>query len=746
MASYLESEMHDLRRRRRERIIIASLMVVVVVLTTLGFRVLDLGADLPLPHSILVFGLINLNIILLLLLLFLVMRNLVKLLFERRKKIMGARLRTKLVMAFILLSLLPTSLLFFVSVQFISISIEYWTKLPIERSLKTSLDVGQSYYDRTAEELFRYGNHLSRLISYQGYMLISRYDQLDKFIEEKRREYGVASIKVFSSQLERKAGTHDHEIDLSPFRGPDKGLLAKALEQGTEFEERQFLPHGHLVTGIVPVFSRTESKAVVGLITVSQFIPGSFVTRLEAISRGLEEYKQFKVLKGPVKISHMITLSMVTLLIIFSSIWFGFYLSKGITVPIRELAEGTKRIAAGDYDFFVDLESQDEIGDLVHSFNRMTTDLKNSKFQLERANEELIRGNTELEQRRLYMEIVLANVAAGVVSADAAGRIQTINKSAERMLQLRREEMIGRHYKEVIGQEYVNLINGFFKDGSLYRKGFLERQIHLPVGKRTLTLLVHLNVLWDDKGDYMGLVAVFEDLTDIEKAQRMAAWREVARRIAHEVKNPLTPIQLSAQRLKKKYGKILAREDGKIFEDCTNMIINQVEALKGLVNEFSSFARMPPLDPRAEDLDGIIREAMSLYKEAETGVRIVFHEVNGVPQVKVDREQIKRVMINLLDNAMAAVEGRGEIQIDLTDHPDQGMVQVVVSDNGKGIPADHKTRLFEPYFSTKKHGTGLGLAIVNTIVSDHKGRIRVEDNEPKGSRFVIELPVPLPSA
>jgi two-component system nitrogen regulation sensor histidine kinase NtrY len=176
------------------------------------------------------------------------------------------------------------------------------------------------------------------------------------------------------------------------------------------------------------------------------------------------------------------------------------------------------------------------------------------------------------------------------------------------------------------------------------------------------------------------------------------------------------------------------------------MIINQVEALKGLVNEFSSFARMPPLDPRAEDLDGIIREAMSLYKEAETGVRIVFHEANGVPRVKVDREQIKRVMINLLDNAMAAVEGRGEIRIDLTDHPDQGMVQVVVSDNGKGIPADHKARLFEPYFSTKKHGTGLGLAIVNTIVSDHKGRIRVEDNEPKGSRFVIELPVSHPSA
>jgi len=741
MASYLEAERQDLRRRRRERYIIASLMLLVVVLTTLGFRVLDLGIDLPLPHSVLVFVLINLNVILLLLLLFLIVRNLVKLLFERRKRIMGAKLRVKLVLAFILLSLLPTILLFFVSVQFISISIEYWTKLPIERSLKTSLEVGQSYYDREAEELFGFGNHLSRLITYHGYMLVSRQDQLDKFIAEKRREYGLASIKVYSRSLELRARTHDEGIDLSPFKEAKEVLLTRALEEGAEYQDRQFSAHGHLIESILPVFSRTESKAVVGLVTLSEFIPGSFVTRLEAISRGLEEYKQFKVLKRPVKISHLITLSIVTLLIIFSSIWFGFYLSKGITVPIQELAEGTKRIAAGDYDVFIDLESHDEIGDLVHSFNRMTMDLKNSKVQLERANEELIRSNIEIERRRLYMEIVLANVAAGVVSASTDGRIQTINKSAERMLRVRREEMVGRHYREVIGEKYVKLINGLFQDGTLFRKGFLERTIRLPVGNRTLTLLVHLNVLLDDKGDYVGLVAVFEDLTEIEKAQRMAAWREVARRIAHEVKNPLTPIQLSAQRLRRKYGEKLSREDGKVFEECTGMIIDQVEALKGLVNEFSSFARMPALDPKPEDVSGIIREAVSLYKEAETGVRIGFDEQEGVPPVKVDREQMKRVMINLLDNAIAAMDGRGEIRIGLETDPDRRAVRISVEDSGKGIPADHKSRLFEPYFSTKKQGTGLGLAIVNTIVSEHRGRIRVEDNEPQGSRFVIDLPV-----
>ncbi len=741
MKAYLEAERQDLRRRRRERYIITLLMGVIIVITWLGFRVFDLGVDLPLSRSLLIFALINLNVILLLLLIFLIVRNLVKLLFERKKTIMGAKLRTKLVLAFILLSLVPTILLFFVSVQFISTSIEYWFNLPIERSLETSLEVGQSYYDKKAEEIFGFGNNMSRLITYRGYMLISRKEELQKFISEKRREYGLACIKVFSRGLDPRSETRSEGIDLSPFDFPDPSLLRKSLEQGMETEEVQSSSHGDLVTGVIPVFSRTESKAVVGLISLSTFIPGAFVNRLDAISRGLEEYKQLKILKRPIKISHMITLSIVTLLIIFSSIWFGFYLSKGITVPIQELAQATRRIASGDYEVFIDLESQDEIGDLVHSFNSMTMDLKQSKKKLEEANEELIRSNIELEQRRLYMEIVLANVAAGVVSADAQGKILTMNKSAERMLQVRREDILGRHYRELIGEEYVKLINGLFEDGSLFRKGFLERQIRLPVGDRTLTLLVHLNVLWDDKGDYLGLVAVFEDLTEIEKAQRMAAWREVARRIAHEVKNPLTPIQLSAQRLKKRYGQKLGREDGKVFEECTEMIINQVEALKWLVNEFSSFARMPSLDPRPEDLETVVRDAVSLYREAETGVRINVRADPELPLVSVDKEQIKRVMINLLDNAIGAMEGKGEVVIGLRYDCDQGAVCLEVADSGKGIPPDHKARLFEPYFSTKKHGTGLGLAIVNTIVSDHHGTIRVEDNVPRGSRFIVELPL-----
>ena len=741
MKDYLEADRQNLRRRRRERYLIISLFAVISVLTYLGTRVFDLGLDLPFSGSILVFALININVVLLLLLLFLIVRSLVKLVFERRKNIMGAKLRTKLVLAFVTLSLLPTIILFFVSVQFISSSIEYWFKLQIEQSLKKSLEVGQEYYNQIAVDILSSGNSLSRVITYQGYLLHTQKEELEKFIHEKQKEYRLASLTVFSKKLALKTSSQDHRIDLSTFKSPGADILREGFEKGTDRQYIQSSPHGDLVVGIAPVFSRTESKAVVGLIVLTKFVPGSVVNRLKVISRGLQEYRQFKMLKKPVKASHMITLSIVTLLIIFSSVWFGFYLSREITIPIQELAEGTNRIASGDYDFSIDLEAKDEIGVLVNSFNKMTMDLKTSKDKLQEANRELIKSNIELEQRRLYMEFVLANVAAGVVSAGADGKILTINKSAEGMLGIKAENIIGKNYEEILSEDYIKIIDGFLEDDGLFRKGFLKKQISLSVNSKRLTLLVSLNVLRDDRGNYLGLVAVFEDLSEIEKAQRMAAWREVARRIAHEVKNPLTPIQLSAQRLKKRYGERLSGEEGEVFYECTEMIVKQVEELKRLVDEFSNFARMPTSKPVPSDIREIIKEALSLYKEAHKEIRLVFRDSEIVPVFNLDREQIKRAMINIIDNAIEAIDGEGEVVVDLNYDNVLQMVRIEVADNGRGISPEHQMRLFEPYFSTKKQGTGLGLAIVSTIITDHNGFIRVQDNKPKGSKFIIELPI-----
>lgn len=741
MTQYLEAQKQDRKRRRRERYLIVCVLILVTLLTYAGTQIFDLGLDLPFSASILVFSLINLNVILLLLLLYLTLRNLVKLLFERKKNVLGARLRTKLVFAFILLSLLPTIILFLVSAQFISSALEYWFSMQIEQSLKNSSEVGQDYYSRLSEEVLAFGNSLSRYLGSEGYLLPARKDTVEKVLEEKRREYGLAAITLFTDARTPVLEVRDPGLDLSGFKPLGEEVFRKALVLGEDAGEIQSAEYGDLVSGVLPLFSRTSSKAIIGAIVMSKFVPGVLVNRLKAISAGIQEYRQLKMLKKPIKISHIITLSIVTLLIIFASVWFGFYLSKEITVPIRELAEGTHRIASGDYDFFIDLEAEDEIGALVNSFNRMTIDLKTGKEKLEEANRELLKGNEELEQRRLYMEIVLANVAAGVVSADSRGKILTINKSACRMLGVNPEAIVGKSYKEVLAAQYIQIIEEFLRDRALFAKGFLKRAMRITLEKQSLALLVSMNVLRDDRGNYLGLVAVFEDLSEIEKVERMAAWREVAKRIAHEVKNPLTPIQLSAQRLKKRYGEMLQDEDRRIFNACTDMIISEVEELKCLVNEFSQFARLPAASMAPCSLSEIVEEALALYREAHKDVRFTLTHRAEIPTMDLDRTQIKRALINLLDNAIEAMDEKGEVEILLDHDPALRLVTIVVSDNGRGLSAGSEERLFEPYFSTKKQGTGLGLAIVNRVMTDHNGSIRVERNHPKGTRFLIELPV-----
>jgi two-component system nitrogen regulation sensor histidine kinase NtrY len=740
MKKYLNAKSEDIKRRKREIVIIGIILPIIIILTYLGTKIFDLGIELPIAGSILIFVLININVILLLLLLYLTMRNLVKLVFERKRKVMGSGLRAKLVFAFVILSLLPTIIIFFVSVQFISLSIDYWFNLQIEQSLQKSLEVGQDYYNRIGDEALAFGNTLSSVITHEGYMLLSRADNLQAFIEEKRKEYNLASIQIFSLKLLPRVVSYDSRVDLKPFKDLGIEVLRKSFQESTDMKVIQTSSHGDLVKGIVPIFSRTETKAQVGAIVVAKFIPGVILNRLTTINKGLQGYNQLKMLKRPIKLSHLITLSIVTLLVIFSAIWFGFYLSRGITVPIEELAVATKRIASGDYGFHIDLESKDEMGVLVDSFNRMTKDLREGKSKFDAVNKDLIISNKESERRRLYMETILENVAAGVISADSRGVISTINKSAEKMLNIFSKKIIGQNYQDVLGPKYRSIISRFVTDKNLFEKGFIQREISISIKGRSLKLLVLLNVLRDDQGKYLGLVAVFEDLTELERAQRMAAWREVARRIAHEVKNPLTPIQLSAQRLRRKYGERLAKEDGTVFDECTRLIIDNVEELKGLVNEFSNFARMPTSILVRDNIEKIIQDAILLYKDTYKNITFEFIDSNDIPKFKLDREQIKRVMINLLDNAVAAIPDKGKINIKLFYDKALRMVRIEVVDTGIGISNEIKERLFEPYFSTKKSGTGLGLAIVSSIISDHNGFIRVEDNIPNGTKFIIELP------
>jgi two-component system nitrogen regulation sensor histidine kinase NtrY len=461
---------------------------------------------------------------------------------------------------------------------------------------------------------------------------------------------------------------------------------------------------------------------------------------MKEISSAYNEYRQLKILKNPIKTWYILTLFLITVVIVFLAIWFGVYLAKSLTIPIQELAEATRQVAEGNLDVHLGETGTDEIGILITSFNIMTEDLKNHQLALKQTHEEIIRSNQELEQRRRYMETVLKNVTAGVISVNKEGALTTINTSAERLLHIHAGEVLGKNFRDVLRSQHLDIVKGMLRDMVMTKQDTISKQVTISLKDVKLTLLLNLAVLKDENGEFMGTVVVFDDLTQLIKAQRMAAWREVARRIAHEIKNPLTPIQLSAQRLRKRY---LARfgEDEMVFDECTDTIIKSVDELKTLVDEFSNFARMPAAQPTANNLNEIIREAQNLYQEAHRNIKFSFSADETLPLLQLDRDQIKRVLINLLENAVAAIDGGGQISIESSYNKELQMATCIVSDSGQGIAPEDRPRLFEPYFSTKKTGTGLGLAIVNSIITDHHGFIRVKDNLPKGTKFIIELPV-----
>jgi two-component system nitrogen regulation sensor histidine kinase NtrY len=425
---------------------------------------------------------------------------------------------------------------------------------------------------------------------------------------------------------------------------------------------------------------------------------------------------------------------------LMAAIWLAFYMAREITTPIRQLAEGTVKVAGGDYDIHIDEEGRDEIGFLVQSFNKMTQDLQQSQAQLAAAYRQLSDSHALISTQKRDMEILLKNVAAGVIGIDAAGRVTIINDSAVQMLRLKREDILGQEARMLLPPGEYNRMAEVVAAARKSPRGTVEKPLHLVLPDQTLYLLVKTTALKDEAGQDLGMVVVFEDLTELERAQRLAAWREVARRIAHEVKNPLTPVKLAAQRLQRRFSGRLG-EDDQLFDECTQVIINQVNELKNLVDEFSRFARLPQLTLAPQDLNALVQETLLLYQEVQPRITLDFHPDPALPALLLDREQVKRMLLNLLDNALAAIPGGGTITVSVKGDLIQEQVELVVADTGTGVPDRDKIRIFEPYFSTKRGGTGLGLAIVNSIVAEHQGILRVEDNQPQGTRFIIDIPM-----
>ena len=734
----------ETRKRRREWLLILLIVALVIFFSRLEPQLFEFTSKIPLSNNVLVLVLININILLVILFLFLIIRNLFKLILERKRDVPGAKLRTRLVGTFVGFSLLPTLALFFFSAGFLTNAIERWFNSEIEASLQESLEVAQTYYKNSATNALYYADQLARIIKNEKLLNEANLPTLRLVIQQKQQEYNLGVVEVFSATYEELVRASNPLVPTAEFTDPGSDNIREAL-QGNRFTRITPIGKADLIRGIVPVYSNWNPRDVVGVVVVNYYVPYSLVNKMKEISTSFEQYKATKLLKGEIKKGYVAILMLIATIIIFLATWYGFHMARGITGPIQELAVATNKIAGGDLNVHIDVKSDDEIGSLVGAFNKMAQDLRKSQQEISGANRELQSSNLELEQRRRYMEIVLKNVTAGVISVDNQGNLTTINKSAELLLRIKASRVLGKNFREVVGEDYLPMIKDILRSLVESGKDSIRKQVTLQMQDNKLVLLLNVTTLRDETGEFMGTVVVFDDLTQLLKAQRMAAWREVARRIAHEIKNPLTPIQLSAQRLRRRYLDQFDPEQDTVFDECTRMIIKQVDELKNLVNEFSNFARMPASNPAPNNLNEVLSEALVLFQEGHRNIDFDFTQDPRVPVFNLDRDQIKRVVINLLDNAVGASDGEGRIELETSFNPILQMATFTIADYGCGIPAEDKPRLFEPYFSTKKSGTGLGLAIVSSIISDHNGYIRVRDNQPRGTRFIVELPIATPT-
>lgn len=633
--------------------------------------------------------LLNLNIIALLTLVFFVSKNLIKLYIERKQKILGYKFKTKIVVIFVVLTSIPAALLFFVSSGLVTNYIDKLLTPQFRQPLTSSLNVAKAVY-------------------------------------EMERQRAMDFARAVVSGEKSASGYRTVRMNRSPENPTETIKAAFDGKEGTEVISGE---NGDTIRAAIPEYSQGK---MTGIIVIETTLPKDIVVNVEKVKSAYEDYLNMESWKVPLKMNYILILAFFTLIVVFMALWVALRIARGITDPIQSLAQATEEVASGNLDVRLNLRRDDEIGLLINSFNHMVAGLKEGKETLQKA-------YVKSDRERLWMENILANINSGVVFLDVHGKILTINVAACSILNVNAEDVINKNYREltarIASEELNTLISGIIiKD----LKG-IEKDVRVTVGDKRLILRVFVTTLRDKASTPIGLLVVFDDLTDVIKAQKAIAWEEVARRIAHEIKNPLTPIKLSTERMMKKWEQ-KDKDFDQIFERSTRTIVNEVGSLKRLVDEFSRFGKMPEIKKMPMNIGSLINEALELYKDYK-GFNIKVLLPDDIPPVEIDGEQFKRVMINIFDNAFQAMGNSGNIELKVHVDKSANRVFIDIADDGPGMKEDDKDKIFLPYFSTKKDGTGLGLAIANKIVMEHRGYIRVRDNNPKGTIFTIELPI-----
>lgn len=727
----LSARVDELKKRRREIVIIFFVAFLFLLLTWFEIRLFSISQQLPFVHSIFFFGLVNFNIVLLLLLIFLIFRNVVKVFVERRGKILGSSLKAKLIAAFVAFSTVPTILVFTTSVFYINSSFDKWFSVKMAGVLKSSLEVTNAYYFQAKKRNYHFAHEVASEVA-----RVRNSPRVSSTLKALMKKYSLDAVEYYPSlRAERIVMVSDDDA-VPAVPAVSQEFLLKGLKQKVDSSTIHQFGDGNLVRVIVPVSEKSEMGAVV----VSSFVPLSLISKMNDITSAYDEFRDVNPLEYPLKSIYVTILGLMTLVILLAATWFGFHLAKQLSIPIAMLGRATKRVAGGDYTPVDVTSGSEEISNLVDSFNLMTVNLANSEREVRSANLSLKETLDNLDRHTRYVEVVLGNVSTGVISVDNRGKISTINRHAGNLLKIDPEKYLGRPVRDLLTIEYFRTFSEMLKTMQDHKVESIQRELKITVNGEELPLLATLSVLKDERGHAVGRILVFDDLTMIVNSQRAAAWTEVARRIAHEIKNPLTPIKLSAERLQRKFKDSI---QDPAFDECTTMIIRQTEDLKNLVNEFTQFARLPQAKPIMGSIHSVIEAAISVFRVGHSDIDLRFEPDPTVPEFKFDPGQLQRVFVNLIDNAIAAVAESPQKQVVVSTKYDSDLkiLRLTVADTGSGIPRDKRNRIFEPYYSTKENGTGLGLAIVKRIVEDHSGFIRAFSHEPEGTKMIVELPI-----
>lgn len=714
------------QRKQSRRV---RLVVTAVIVAILAAVVFTLGSLRPPVHPErtasfpIFFGLSLIFVLAFFVLLFVFSRYLVHIASDRVAGKMGSRFKVKMVAGAMGLSLLPLVFLFFVSYALVNRSLAMWFPRPLEIANEQSQMLVSSFGK----------NEFVRLSTLAADAAAQGGDQVQSLAQSHAvdaawlaNERGVVNEAVRSVEgVPAKAG--------APPVAPLHPVLVRKIRSGADVWKAGDQLY---LAGFAP--------SAGGTLYAARQLPNEFLQRYDEIEKQITTYTEQKQHLREYKRNLLLALALVTLLLLFTTTWVALFLSKQVTVPIQALAEGTREISRGNFDYRIGLQPRDELGMLVRSFNRMTEQLGEGRQRINEFTQSLEQAVEERESRRKLMETILENIPTGVVSLDASGNITRVNSAVGQILGERAKE--AHTIADLLGEEASRAVLHLMRRS--LRMGAASGEIEVPVDGSLVRAAVTVSSLGPRRSN-PGFVIVIDDLTELLRAQKAAAWQEVAQRIAHEIKNPLTPIQLSAQRLMRHLGKPGgAKADSersgfeKMAAECAGLIVREVRTLESLVDEFSQFARFPSARLAPSDLNTIVSGALELFRGRLEGITVRTSLAPSLPLVKADPELLRRVLVNLIDNAAEAMEGSAMRQLTIATRgeSEDDAVVIEIGDSGHGISPEDKERLFLPHFSTKGRGTGLGLAIASRIIAEHNGSIRAENNVVAGTKFVIRFP------